>query len=504
MRKEKTRAIRIYQKITQRMTSVHLAGIAVAIYIISLLPILALSFYAHPSADDFNYGVKTHFAVISGQGLGGVLQAAWETVCENYMGWQGTFSAIFFFSLQPGVFSESAYFFTTFIMLGTLSISTVLLMLALYKHVFHGKRSHAVIVSMVLLFLQIQTVYNDTEAFYWFNGASYYTLFYSFSLLLAAALISLICSRKIKYMPACIVLAVLVGGGNYSTALCTSVAVALFVFFLWKQHHPSRKQVAVICVCLLIAFSVSVAAPGNAVRASSIAQSYSPVVAIVQSLLQAAQCIRNWCQLPQVIFVLIAAAAIGQFPCESKGSFSYPFIFSIVSFVTFATQFTPPLYAMANIGADRQIDIYYYSCYWLLFIQLYYWIGWYKTSRKTQILSAKTIANGTKMKLVILGIVGLCFSLMDVTRIHISQIDLSSARALCALVNGSASDYKKAYEKRIALLTTPSQICYLPSIPDCPPLRSDLVDTDPTYWVNYGMAQYYQHMQVIKADTEGK
>lgn len=285
----------INKKLNLVVSPAYLAYGAVVIYLISLLPILALSFYCHPSADDFNYGVKTHLAVMSGQGICGIIQAALETVCENYISWQGTFSAIFFFSLQPGVFSESAYFLTPFVMIGALSISTVILMLGLYKYVFHGRRSHAVFVSMILLFLQIQKVYNDTEAFYWFNGASYYTLFYAFSILLAAELVSLVYSGKTRHVFGCIGLAILVGGGNYSTALCTSVAVVLLGILLWRKHHPMHKWIAIICMCLVAAFIVSVAAPGNAVRAASIEQSYSPVIAIVQSLLQAAQCIRNWC-----------------------------------------------------------------------------------------------------------------------------------------------------------------------------------------------------------------
>lgn len=494
----------INKKLNLVVSPAYLACGAVVIYLISLLPILTLSFYCHPSANDFNYGVKTHLAVMSVQGICGIIQAALETVCENYTSWQGTFSAIFFFSLQPGVFSESAYFLTPFVMIGALSISTVILMLGLYKYVFHGRRSHAVFVSMILLFLQIQKVYNDTEAFYWFNGASYYTLFYAFSILLAAELVSLVYSGKTRHVFCCIGLAILVGGGNYSTALCTSVAVVLLGILLWRKHHPMHKWIAIICMCLVAAFIVSVAAPGNTVRAASIEQSYSPVIAIVQSLLQAAQCIRNWCQLPQMIFMIIAVSAFLQLPYDSNSDFSKPFLFSIIAFGVFATQFTPPLYAMANIGADRQINIYYYSCYWLLLIQLYYWIGWYKENRYkvNSISSVNRIRSTVKTRLVILVIIGLCFSLVDVTRFHISQIDMSSARALCALVNGSVGDYEKAYEERIALLTSPSKICYLPEVPACPPLRSDLVDTDPGYWVNYGMAQYYQHDQVVLVKTE--
>ena len=157
----------INKKLNLVVSPAYLACGAVVIYLISLLPILTLSFYCHPSADDFNYGVKTHLAVMSGQGICGIIQAALETVCENYTSWQGTFSAIFFFSLQPGVFAESAYFLTPFVMIGALSISTVILMLGLYKYVFHGRRSHAVFVSMILLFLQIQKVYNDTETIFY-------------------------------------------------------------------------------------------------------------------------------------------------------------------------------------------------------------------------------------------------------------------------------------------------------------------------------------------------
>ena len=510
MRKGKKEITSIYQEITQSMTSVHLAGIAVAIYIISLLPILALSFYAHPSADDFTYGVKTHLAVVSGQGLSGVLKAAWETVCENYTGWQGTFSAIFFFALQPGIFSESTYCLTTFIMICALSISSVILMLSLYKYLFHGKRSHAVLVCVLLLFLQVQKVYNDTEAFYWFNGASYYTLFYSIALLLIAAVISLICSeekKRWKWLPCCMVLAVLIGGGNYSTALSSLVWIACLAMFLWLQHHPVRKEVTAICVILAVAFAISVAAPGNAVRAASITQNYSPLEAIVQSLLQAAQCIRNWFQLPQVIFLLIVSVFVFHLPIQSKLSFSHPFAVSALLFGIYATQFTPPLYAMANIGADRQVNIYYFSCYWLLFAQLYYWTGWYKKicSQNQDKPAHFTSCNmGTfKGTLVVLCLIGLCFSLLDVTRLHLSQIELTSARALCTVLNGSADDYQRAYQERISLLNTPSEICILLELPDCSPLREDLLDEDPDYWVNYGVAQYYQHEKVlvVKSDS---
>lgn len=89
------------------------------------------------------------------------------------------------------------------------------------------------------------------------------------------------------------------------------------------------------------------------------------------------------------------------------------------------------------------------------------------------------------------------YNLINIDDLHISRIDLSSARALCAMINGSVEDYDQAYRQRIELLNTPSEICYLPSLTECPPFRSDLVAEDPGYWVNYGMAQYYQHEKIV-------
>lgn len=68
----------INKKLNLVVSPAYLACGAVVIYLISLLPILTLSFYCHPSADDFNYGVKTHLAVMSGQGICGIIRAALE------------------------------------------------------------------------------------------------------------------------------------------------------------------------------------------------------------------------------------------------------------------------------------------------------------------------------------------------------------------------------------------------------------------------------------------
>ena len=93
--------------------------IALFVFIISLIPLLAISFFNFPSADDFTYTANVHNALIT-DGLIGLISAVLENVKEYYFSWQGTFSAIALMSLQPSVFSVSFYFITTFILLGFL------------------------------------------------------------------------------------------------------------------------------------------------------------------------------------------------------------------------------------------------------------------------------------------------------------------------------------------------------------------------------------------------
>ena len=82
---------------------------------ISLLPLLVLSFFNHPTMDDFNYGVLTHQAVVNHKGLGcifPVLQAAVQRAVNTWHNWQGTFTFSILAALRPSIFTEKLTFFS--------------------------------------------------------------------------------------------------------------------------------------------------------------------------------------------------------------------------------------------------------------------------------------------------------------------------------------------------------------------------------------------------------
>lgn len=330
-----TRFQRLHRRFGAALMPSRIAFLAVLLYLISLIPIFLFSSYCHPLADDFTYGLLVHRAVVSGGGIPEILSAAAETVRDYYFTWQGTFSAIFLFALQPGAFSESAYFLTPFIIIGCLSLSTFVLMHFVYCRLLGGKSSQAVILSALTLLLSVQMVTNQAQAFYWFNGASYYAVFYSFSLLFFAGIGTLLLDAGKKVHPVltgcCALLAVLIGGGNYSTALTTSfiasVLCAAWLFF----KKPGRFRLAVILLILLVSFAISVLAPGNAVRAAREA-SISPVLAILLSLSNAVIWVMSWVNLPQIVLFAIAGVFFYCLPDRRILPFQHPVLASTLIF----------------------------------------------------------------------------------------------------------------------------------------------------------------------------
>ena len=78
---------------------------------------------------------------------------------------------------------------------------------------------------------------------------------------------------------------------------------------------------------------------------------------------------------------LILIVPMYQIIKKSNFHFKYPFLFTIFTFGIYATQLVPPLYAMDSYGPARAIDIFYYSYYWLILCNIFYYMGWFKNKK---------------------------------------------------------------------------------------------------------------------------
>ena len=83
--------------------------IVILICICILLPLIIAGFYNRPAADDYDYALLTHAAVVAGGNIFDIIKAAWETNIYYYNNWQGLYTSAFLLALHPGIFGEKIY-----------------------------------------------------------------------------------------------------------------------------------------------------------------------------------------------------------------------------------------------------------------------------------------------------------------------------------------------------------------------------------------------------------
>lgn len=454
--------------------------------LLSLIPIIISSFYSHPLADDFGFSEKVNHVVKNGGGLFDILSASFQQVKDTYLDWQGTYAAIFVFSLQPAAFSEHIYFLTTFVMLTALIASTLFFVNTIFNILGYDKKI-GIIISFVILLLSIHFVVDKKEAFFWWNGSSYYTLFYSFSLLFFSILIKLYYAekiiKKVIFLIISLLLAAILGGGNYSTALLTTVILAFVIFLLIKHKKKISLCYVMIFLILITGFVISMIAPGNSVRAATLTGE-SPVKAIIHSVFYAVVYIAKWTGLAQ----LAGFSVIGFFAYiltkNSKYKFQYPFIVFVLSVLVFATQLTPPLYAMNSVGSGRQVNIYYYSYYIFMSFNIFYIIGWINQKDIVRIRTKNIQKSFSVCTLLLIIGVFLCGCL------NYGLHNITFVDTLLSLKNSTPQTYSAEYLDRISQIkngnTTISDIKTVPDFfsPLC-------IEEDSDFWINKQIARYY-------------
>lgn len=127
-------------------------------------------------------------------------------------------------------------------------------------------------VSCALSFFLVHFAPDPFEGFFWYNGSLFYTFFHSLMLCALTFALKFLRAPTLGRSLACGLaagaLCFFLGGGNYPTALLTCVLLmGGFLWTLWKGLPLSRKLGTLAFFLLeLMAFGISMLAPGNSVR----------------------------------------------------------------------------------------------------------------------------------------------------------------------------------------------------------------------------------------------
>ena len=376
----------------------NLCIVTAVVFILSLIPIFVLAFYNHPAADDFYYSVKTYHAFTETGSFGETLKAAGTQVTETYGDWQGTFSAVFLFALHPAVFGDGLYFLSTFILVPLFIGATLFLSGVILKKYMGVSTPVYLIISLAVLYCSIQFAPDPCQAFYWWNGSVYYTMFYTFAEILFSLLLLYLKSDKRWQKILCgalsLPLAVIVGGGNYVTALAGSLLLAFAVLYLAAVKRDKRVILAAVVLALLLAaFAFSVASPGNTIRYEEHDEHHSALQAIAVSFYYSIRMIATFSRVTELFIFALLCPFIYRTVSRLRFSFRYPLLFSFFSFCIYTAQFAPHAYAYFSPGPGRMVNLYYFSYFWLMLANLFYFCGWLAKKKN---FSADTLIRALK------------------------------------------------------------------------------------------------------------
>lgn len=478
-------------------------------FFISLLPILILAFYNYPAADDFSASDSVKLAWTATGSLWEVLKAAWENVRYNYESWSGVFASVFWTSLQPGIFGEEFYGMTTALTLVLLPGAGFYLSRVISRKYLGSAGCTMNAITVLFLFTLIQLMPDGNEGLYWHAGVVNYTWAFAFFLLLIGAVLSFYRQKKqgrrvLQSILACL-LSVLVGGGNYITALQGTLVLllAVSILCLWeKKKKRSLVQIIRRNYCLLLslavtlfAFGASVLAPGNAVR-MGMSTGMQPVEAIVQSFVCCFTLpVEEWLSWHSAALLFLALPLMHQIAERVNYDFPYPLLAAALILCLVSAGFTPSLYAQGSVTAGRlQNAVYFFSILGLYGVSFYF-VGWCsKKGIKRPKIKGKELIPLLFMRerllvwgLLVLFCAGSLFHFMVNRKIYIGT------EAAEVLVSGQAEIYRQENEERLQLLKDSSRRRVAVKPFSNPPelLLFQDIAFDEAEWINTAVAKYY-------------
>lgn len=480
-----------------------LAWICALMLVVSVLPLYAISFYSHPHYDDYGFSGDVHHAWMDGADLGTLLKTVAESAANVRQTWQGTYLGTILSNLQPGVFSESLYFLTTFFLL------TILLVCFgfFFQTVLHiwckAGRYETICITSLALFLMVQLMPQVNEGLYWFNGGIGNTFVYSLIALSLALLLRLWHTRGAKAVWLSIALVVLMaalGGGSYGGGLfllCILLLITLYA--IWNKQR-FRLVYAGLLIVLAACFAYSMAAPGNDNRALIMGTRISAPTAVFKSLYYGVTLLGSYMTLPVVAVALFLVPIFWRLAKNSTVQCKHPLLVLVLGVGLFCAQLAPPMFSGVFIGGGRIQNTYYFSFIAMLLLYELYLVVFIQNRLEKPFVFSNKMKRGILVlsaALFALGVLG--FSRPTDGTFTIKN--LTGVEAAVSILRGEAQAYDAAMDEREALLNDPDEqeIVLTPLSSTPKTFMADSLATDTSGEITRALELYYRKQSVTIA-----
>ena len=479
------------------------AALCVLALVLSTLPLYVIAFDNHPYYDDYGFSATVHHAWKETGSLQAVLSAAWESADHTRQYWQGNYTGTILSNLQPGLFSEEMYWIGNWFILTALVVCGTYFFGMALKRLGMEKWARVSLSSLAVM-LMIQFMPDVGEAFYWFNGGIGNTFIYALLMLTSAWCIRLYeCkSLGIGWTALLAAMAVVLGGGSYGGGLFALCVGAVGLFWVFIRKSARRLHFTALYLLFAGCFLYSMAAPGNTVRASYIQYDSSAVKTVLQSFYYGIGQLGESIRLPLIAVTLPFVPVMYDAAKKSAFNFDHPWIVLAVSVCLYCTQFAPPLYSIASIGAGRIVNTYHISAVVFWFFYVYYLTG-FAARRITMPAMTQKQFGALLLASVCLFGTG-CLAFRRSGDVLYGVQNLSGPSALLSMLSGESAQYDHEMTVREELLNDESQpVITLEPLTAMPRVfMEDLLRPDAVYDAREALCLYYGKEKIHIAGEE--
>lgn len=357
--------------------------VVTAFFAVCIIPLIWIGKFNVMSADDFAYGVDVHNTWMSTYSLWESIKEAGNVVTERYFSWQGTYSSIFFMALNPLIFNDSLRFVIPIVFIGLYSFSTIYFIFCLFQTLGIERKCESwgvFIIALIENIVFVLSIDSPVEGFFWYNGATHYMFMHALMLFFLGMFLSLNriigqgkIIKKILFLLLYIISAIIVGGGNYISALqCIEIVVILIVVQALIKKLSVWHVSGFLILC--IGFLTSVLAPGNSIRQGS-SNGMGAIKAILNSFVVAIKDIPEWTTPIFVVGMLLIIPILYNLSKKVAFDFKYPLLVIGLVFCLYSSLYAPCLYGVGNVDSGRMRNIIQTSFYLYFVVALFYLLG---------------------------------------------------------------------------------------------------------------------------------
>lgn len=477
--------------------------IIILFILMSFVPLILLSFFNHPSADDYSYGKFTYHVWNSTHSFIAVIKSAVETSRHFWNNCDGLYASAFLMALQPGIFGEKYYVLTSFITMGSLIGANLFFVKIVLNKILNLSKVEGVYCALLSSFMMIQWMPSGVQGIYWYDGSMNYTCFFSLLMLtVSMSIYSMQAQNKVEMVMRGIItslLSVILAGGNHVTAFAGILYLFGNIVYLIinKRKHIFFSGILPF-IAIISGFFFNVLSPGTRARQTAFTERFGVIKTIIYASVKGCQYINEWFGFDTLICIGLLLPVIFRiiFLLQERGfRFRYPILVLILSVGFTCALFCPPYYAMGVEGQGRLINVIYFTYIALLLFNTMYILGWFKVQYNIQILEIINHIRGIYMPICIC-IVALC----------IGMLDSNGYKAVKDLTSGDAQTWSRENYERVAFLkeTEFDDVFVTPfsAYPDL--LYFDDITYDINDWRNCAMAYYYDLNTVQKGEWTGQ